>query len=164
MRWVLLLFVVVPLVELYLLLWLSSVIGFWQTVGLTLVTGIVGGTLAKREGMRVWRAWRAALEELRPPPEGVVEGVLVLVGGALLITPGVLTDVAGLALLVPLTRRRIAAVVRRAVDRRIARGQIRVTTATFGAATLRRSSDVLDTTGESVEGDTRPSGQLETKA
>ena len=82
MRWLIVLFVVVPLAELYLLLLVGSLIGFWPTVGLTLVTGIVGGALAKHEGLRVWRAWRRSLSELKPPETGVIDGVLVLLGGA----------------------------------------------------------------------------------
>ena len=126
MRYLLIAFVVIPLIELYLLLWLGSLIGFWPTVAITVVTGVLGGSLAKREGLRVYRQWRDAINELRAPETGIIEGVLVLLGGALLITPGVLTDLTGLLLLLPPTRRRIAARVRRAVDARIAAGQIQM--------------------------------------
>ncbi len=123
-RYILVAFVVIPLVELYLLLWLGSLIGFWPTVAITVVTGVLGGSLAKREGLRVYRQWRDALDEMRAPETGIVEGVLVLLGGALLITPGVLTDITGVLLLLPPTRRPIAARVRRAVDARLATGQL----------------------------------------
>ncbi len=126
MRWLLLLFVVVPLVELYLLLWIGSFIGFWPTVGIVLATGLLGSTLAKREGLKVWRAWRHSLETLTPPEQGVVDGVLVLIGGALLITPGVLTDILGLLLLMPGPRAVVAKRVRRSIDRRIAAGRIQI--------------------------------------
>ncbi|MEN9581899.1 MAG: hypothetical protein RJA70_4908 [Pseudomonadota bacterium] len=108
MRWLLAFFVVVPLAELYLLLWLSGIIGFWPTVGITLVTGVVGGSLAKREGLRVYRQWSQAMNEWRVPEAGLVEAVLVLLGGVLLITPGVLTDVTGVLLLIPPSRRAVA--------------------------------------------------------
>lgn len=121
MRWVLLLFVVLPLTELWLLLVIGEAIGLWPTVAIALTTGVLGGSLAKREGMRVWRAWLDALQRMVPPKEGVIDGLLVLVGGALLVTPGVITDVTGLLLLIPWTRRPIAARVRAAVDRRIER-------------------------------------------
>ena len=156
MRWILVLFVVVPLCELYLLLWLSSLVGFWPTVGIVLVTGVLGGALAKREGLKVWRAWRKAMDELRPPEQGVIDGVLVLLGGALLITPGVLTDLTGLLLLLPATRRRIAGRIRQAVDKRLADGRIRVASATSfvdlaGPPGPRRGGPVIDTTAEDVE-------------
>lgn len=163
MRYVLIAFVVIPLVELYLLLWVGSLIGFWPTVAITVVTGLLGGGLAKREGMRVYRQWRAALDEMRAPETGIVEGVLVLLGGALLITPGVLTDITGLLLLVPVTRRPIAARVRRAVDARIASGQVQLASFSDDAAfdedahlgararAPRRAGDTIETDGSEVE-------------
>lgn len=162
MRYLLLLFVLVPLVELYLLLWVSRLIGFWATVALTLVTGVVGGSLAKAEGLRVWRAWQRAMEQMRPPEEGVIDGVLVLIGGVLLITPGVLTDLLGLTLLLPLTRRPIAAYMRRRVDRHIQfRAQHGVD---FHAGPFRGSSkvglygNVIETEGEAVRDSTERTG------
>lgn len=120
MRWVLA-FTVIPLVELLLLVQLARWIDFWPTVAITIVTGIVGGTLAKREGLRVWRQWQAALRELRPPEQGVLDGLLVLVGGVLLITPGVLTDLTGAALLFRPTRAVARALILAKVDRYIVR-------------------------------------------
>lgn len=126
MRWLLLLFVVVPLAELYLLLAIGQWIGFWPTIGLTLVTAIAGSALAKREGLRVWFAWREALARAAPPEQGVVDGVLVLLGGALLITPGVMTDAVGFALLIPWSRHKIADRIRAEIDRRLESGAVRV--------------------------------------
>ena len=163
MRWVVLLFVVIPLVELYLLLQLASWIDFWPTVLLVLATGIVGGSLAKMEGLRVLRAWRQAFETMTPPEQGVLDGVLVLLGGALLITPGVLTDVAGLLMVLPWTRRILAARLRALVDRRIATQRVHVVTSSpgrspFASATRtsttgapNRARQVVDTTGENVD-------------
>jgi UPF0716 protein FxsA len=164
MRWVVLLFVVVPLAELYLLLQLARWIDFWPTVLLVLTTGILGGTLAKLEGLRVWRAWRHALSTMTVPEQGVLDGLLVLVGGVLLITPGILTDLTGLVLLFPFSRRRIAARLRSTIDRRLATGRVQVFTAPFGGAqpaptrsTRPTSSpsptrgEVIETTGEGVD-------------
>ena len=153
MRLLLVLFVGVPLLELYLLVWLSTVVGFWTTVAITLVTGVVGGTLAKREGLRVWRAWNDAISRMVPPEEGVTDGVLVLVGGALLITPGVLTDVVGFALLLPASRRAVARQLRAWLDRRIASGQIGLGTpgVRMGVAPWPEGArTVIDTVGDSV--------------
>jgi len=154
-RWLLALFVVVPLVELYLLLWIGRFIGFWPTVGIVLVTGLLGSTLAKREGLKVWRAWQRSLETLTPPEQGVVDGVLVLIGGALLITPGVLTDMLGLMLLIPTTRGLVAARVRRAIDRRIAAGRLQVVQSGFeevwSAGPPSTRPDVVETHGEETD-------------
>ena len=116
----LVLFTVVPLVELWLLLSIGDRIGFWPTVGIAIGTAVLGAVLAKREGRRVLGAWRDAVSGGRIPDEGITGGILVLLGAALLVTPGVLTDVAGLLLLFPPSRRWIAAAVRARMERRFA--------------------------------------------
>jgi UPF0716 protein FxsA len=127
-----LLFTAVPLLDLWLLLAIGDVIGFWPTVGLVLLTGFAGATLARIEGLRVLGAWRAALAAGRLPEEGVLSGVLVLVGAVLLVTPGVLTDVVGLALLVPASRRLAARGLRAWLARQIRSGHVRVMSARGG--------------------------------
>jgi UPF0716 protein FxsA len=120
--------VVVPFLDLYLLLALGREVGFWPTVGVVLVAGLVGSVLARKEGVRVLRRWQESLAQGRMPEEGLLGGVLVLVGGVLLVWPGVITDVVGLLLLLPPTRRLVAAVVRRRLERGMAEGTVRVTT------------------------------------
>ncbi|MAQ15911.1 MAG: FxsA protein [Sandaracinus sp.] len=121
-----LLFTAVPLVELYLLVWLGGLWGFWPTVALVLFTGLVGATLAKLEGLRVLGQWREALAEGRVPEAGVLDGLLVLVGGIFLVTPGVITDFLGFTLLIPPTRRLVAKVLRERIQKGIERGTVRV--------------------------------------
>ncbi|NOY89908.1 MAG: FxsA family protein [Deltaproteobacteria bacterium] len=120
------LFIVVPLVEVYLLFGLAQLMGFWATVALVLVTGTLGAGLAKREGLRVLGRWRSALAQGRVPEEGVLDGLLVLVGGVLLVTPGVLTDLTGLLLLLPPTRKLAAVWLRRRAERGIAAGNVQI--------------------------------------
>jgi UPF0716 protein FxsA len=115
----LLLFTVVPVVELYLLITLGQHVGAGPTIALVLVTGLVGAWLAKREGSRVLRSWQEAMARGQAPREGVISSLLVLVGGVLLVTPGVVTDATGLLLLVPWTRRLVADAVRTRVERRL---------------------------------------------
>ncbi|WP_437681236.1 FxsA family protein [Sorangium sp. So ce131] len=115
-----LLFAAILIVEFWLLLSIGQQIGFWPTVALALGTAVLGAALAKREGLRVLAGWQGAMAEGRAPDEGLTGGLLVLLGAALLITPGVLTDVAGLLLLIPPARRRIAAVVQERFERRVA--------------------------------------------
>ncbi len=98
-------FTTVTLVELYLLVWMGSWMGFWPTLALVMTTALVGATLAKREGLKVLREWQTALAEMRVPEEGLTGALLVLVAGIFLMTPGLLTDVTGLLLLVPQVRR-----------------------------------------------------------
>ncbi len=124
----LLLFIILPLVELYLLLRVGDAMGFGPTVLMVLVTGALGALLARREGLRVLREWQATIARGQLPEEGLLGGVLVLVGGVLLIAPGVLTDVTGLLLLFPPSRRLIAAQVRKRVERGLRTGSVRITT------------------------------------
>lgn len=166
LRWFLLLFVVVPLGELYLLVGLSRIIGFWETVAITLLTGMLGASLARREGKRVWRNWNQSLSAGSPPADGIVDGMLVLVGGAFLVTPGVVTDAVGLSLLLPVSRRPVARWVRRLVQGHLARQVLSVaplgatggpreppgppSSAYGSAASVRRGpprDEVIDTTG-----------------
>lgn len=157
------LFVVVPLVEVYLLYALGSVMGFWPTLALVMGTALLGAALGKREGLRVWRQWREALAEGRMPEEGILGGVLVLVGAVLLVAPGVLTDIAGLVLILAPTRRIVAKLVQKRLEKSIAEGRTRMHyRVELGNADVLRDfhghvgrsaahGDVVDTVGEVIE-------------
>ena len=111
-----------PLLDLLLLVRIGARIGFAPTLALVLATGLLGAALARHEGLRVLRSWNEALAAGRMPSEGALGGVLVLAGAALLAAPGVLTDVAGLLLVLPPTRRLIGARVRARLARRVQAG------------------------------------------
>ncbi|MFT5358695.1 MAG: UPF0716 protein FxsA [Polyangiales bacterium] len=125
-KWLLLLFTVVPFVEFYLLMKVGSLLGFWPTVGIVLATGMLGAALAKREGVRVLSRWQRDMSEGRIPEDGVLDGVLILVGGVLLVTPGVLTDALGLSLLIPWTRRGLSMLFRSRIKNGVKSGRVRV--------------------------------------
>jgi UPF0716 protein FxsA len=108
---VFLLFVVLPLIEVLLLIWIGTQIGFWPTIAIVLVTGILGAALAKQQGPRAWREIGTAWQEGRIPGRELVAGALFLVGAAFLLTPGVLTDATGFLLMVPYVRSTAARVV-----------------------------------------------------
>lgn len=101
----LILFTVVPLVELALLIKLGGAIGLWPTVFIVIATGALGAALAKSQGTRTVWTIRRETAEGKPPGESLVNGLLILVGGVVLLTPGLLTDVLGFCLLVPATRK-----------------------------------------------------------
>jgi UPF0716 protein FxsA len=111
----LLLFTIVPLVELALLVWIGKHIGLLPTLGIVLGTGFLGAALARHEGLRCWRAAQGRIRRGELPTDSLLDGLLILVAGALLITPGVLTDLAGFSLLTPPVRRAL----RRHLARRI---------------------------------------------
>jgi UPF0716 protein FxsA len=104
----LLLFLIVPLVELAVIIEVGQVIGAWWTIVLLVVDSLFGAWLVRREGRRAWQSFRMALEDARWPGREVAEGALVLIGGALLVTPGFVTDATGLLLVLPPTRRIVA--------------------------------------------------------
>lgn len=108
----LLLFVVVPIVEAILLAKIGDAIGWANTILLVIATGVAGAWLFRLEGGRAWRKWQQALATGKTPEDGVLGGLLLLVGGAFLITPGVVTDAVGLLLLLPPTRHALAKFLR----------------------------------------------------
>jgi len=115
----LLLFTVTPAVELYLLIRLGELLGAAETVLLIVITGIVGATLAKREGFSVLAQINQEAQAGFPTGDRLVEGLMVLVGGLLLLTPGVLTDLFGFSLILPPTRRFGAPLIKQALLSRV---------------------------------------------
>lgn len=120
-------FVLVPLLELALLIRIGTVVGAWPTLALVVGTGLLGAALARREGTRALLALQRDLAEGRLPARSLVAGASVLVGGAFLLTPGVLTDLAGLFLLLPVTRQLAFRWVRRRMEAGLATGAVRFT-------------------------------------
>ncbi len=100
----LLIFTIVPIVELALLIEIGSYIGILPTVFLVAITGIVGVTLARNQGLIVVTKIRNKLASGEIPTSDLIEGLLILVGGVTLLTPGVLTDITGFLLIIPFTR------------------------------------------------------------
>jgi UPF0716 protein FxsA len=129
----LLLFIAVPAVELMLLVEIGERVGLLATIGLIMGTGIVGASLARRQGMSTLARLRADLEAGRVPAEPIVDGVLILVAGAMLITPGLLTDFAGFLLLVPACRQMVKRSVKRRFENAVRTGAVGVTVG-FGDA------------------------------
>ncbi len=99
-----LLFTVVPLVELWLLVKIGMMTSAWTAIGLVLLTGVVGTALARWQGWRVMNRLQTEVRQGILPAAAMIDGVLVLMAGLLLITPGILTDAVGLALLLPPVR------------------------------------------------------------
>ena len=101
---ILLLFTLVPFIELALLIKLGEMIRFWPTIALVLITGVIGAALARAQGLRIWWRIQNELQQGRLPGDSMIEGLIILVGGALLVTPGILTDVIGILTLLPPSR------------------------------------------------------------
>ncbi len=97
----LLLFTVVPMTELVILLWLADRTAWWFTLGLVVFTGILGAALARSQGFRCLREIQEQTARGELPARSLVDGLMILIAGAVLITPGILTDVVGFSLLIP---------------------------------------------------------------
>ncbi len=118
------LFVIVPLIELVLLIQIGQMVGLWPTIGLVVLTGAGGAWLARLEGVRtLWRL-RDELASGRLPGQSLLDGVSILIGGAFLLTPGILTDALGFSLLLPWTRRAIQRRVKARMERALQDGSV----------------------------------------
>lgn len=146
------LFIVVPIVELYVIIQVGELIGVWPTLALLLADALLGAVLLRYQGRGAWRRFNAALAERRFPGREVADGLMIAIGGTLLLTPGFVTDIFGFLLLIPPTR---------AIARRILRAYAghRFVVMGVGRTGAPRSSDPagrpydLDATAEEIDED-----------
>jgi len=148
------LFIVIPIVELYVIIQVGSLIGVWPTIALLLADAILGSMLLRHQGRGAWRRFNAALAERRFPGKEVADGLLIAIGGTLLLTPGFLTDIVGAIFLIPPTRAIVRRLLRGYVGRRFV---VMGAPGGFGAAgpkpdPSRRSYD-YDGTAEEIDAD-----------
>lgn len=121
-----LLFTAVPLLELMILIELGSAVGLAATVGIVLLTGAIGAWAARAQGFYVLRKIQEEMSAGRLPAEQLVDGAMVLVGGVFLITPGLLTDFTGFALMVPAVRGIIRGMLMRKFEEKVKDGSMRI--------------------------------------
>ena len=118
--WLLLVaFVVVPVAEIYVLIQVGQVIGAWWTIVLLVLDSILGSWLIRREGARAWAALRSTLGAGRMPAREIADGALVVLGGALMLSPGFVTDAFGILLILPVTRPFFRGLLTSALARRL---------------------------------------------
>jgi len=113
------LFIAVPIAELAVIIQVGQAIGVWWTIAILVADSILGSLLMRSQGRAVWRRFNATLQAGRAPAREVADGVLVIFGGALLLTPGFITDIFGLLFLLPPTRAVIRRLFLREAMRRI---------------------------------------------
>ena len=138
----LLLLIIVPIAEIALIIQVGEWIGVWWTIALLLADAVLGSLLLRSQGRAVWRRFSEAVSEGRMPHREVVDGVLVIFGGALMLAPGFITDVFGALFLAPPTR----ALMRRLLMRR---ASLRI----VGAATPSRNGRPSDVEATAVDVD-----------
>jgi UPF0716 protein FxsA len=140
------LFITVPILELFVILQIGDLIGPWWTIALLIAGSVLGSVLMRSQGRAAWRRFNEALRRGRPPAREVLDGVLIIFGGALLLTPGFLTDAVGLTFLLPPTR----AVLRGLLVRRFAG---RMVAAAAGGPLRRPRARHYDVDGQATDVD-----------
>jgi len=121
-----LVFIGLPLLELYILIKIGSYLGPFLTIALIIFSGLLGLLLARFEGLRTLHQIRRNLSQGIVPAEEMVDSVLIFAGGVLFVVPGVITDIAALVLLIPFTRTIFKRWLRRRFDRMVERGNVRL--------------------------------------
>lgn len=126
MRYLFILIILVPALDIGILLFSGKTIGVLPTIAFILLTGIIGAYLAKTQGLQTIRKVQEQLAVGQIPGEALLDGVCILVGGTLLITPGFITDMIGFLLLLPLTRRAFKLFMKYSFKRWIDRGKVKI--------------------------------------
>jgi len=142
-----LLFIIVPIAELAVIIQVGQEIGVLWTVAILVADSVLGSLLMRSQGRAAWRRFNEAMQAGRPPAREVLDGVLVIFGGALLLTPGFITDLIGLSFLAPPTR----AVLRRLLVKRFAERMIASATRPRAGATRPAPGENGDVQGTAVD-------------
>lgn len=149
----LLLFIVIPAVELILLIKIGTKIGLFPTLAIIIFTGFLGAFLTKLQGALALNKFRIAMMQGRLPKDEVLDGVMILLAGAVLLTPGFLTDIAGFSLLIPAFRKPIGRWIGKWLKNNIKFSVVTSTPAGTPGQSQRRSSqgDVIEADAEVIE-------------
>ncbi|SDN77092.1 FxsA family protein [Halobacillus aidingensis] len=125
-RWLLLFILVVPALEIGVLIWTGNLIGPIWVILLIILTGVLGAWLAKKQGLETIRNFQQSVHYGQVPQDTLLDGACILVGGAVLLTPGFITDAIGFLLLFPATRFPIKRVIRNAIQKAMQKGTITI--------------------------------------
>lgn len=123
-------FILIPLVELAILVKIGTVIGFWYTMLIVVLTGIAGAALARYQGLRVYTSIQRELNTGKIPSDDMIDAMFIFAGGVVLLTPGFITDFAGLMFLIPHTRKILKKYLKKLLGKRMHRSD-RETTITI---------------------------------
>ena len=124
MKWLILAFIIIPTAELALLIYSGQLLGLFPTIGIILITGILGIYLAKKQGMKAWNDLRNRMSTMETPGNALIDSVCIFVGGILLIIPGFITDFAGFLLLFRWPRNLIRPFILSWIYKKMKKGQI----------------------------------------
>lgn len=124
MHWLLILLIVIPAVEIGTFIWVGNIIGGWWVVILILLTGFLGITLAKQQGITTWRSAQQSIQAGRAPGNQILDGICIFVGAVLLFSPGFVTDIIGLLFILPWTRNLLKMVMMKWIMKHMSKGTI----------------------------------------
>ncbi|MDQ0298585.1 UPF0716 protein FxsA [Salibacterium salarium] len=123
-KWFVLLLIIVPALEIGVLILSGNTIGIWPTILLIILTGLLGAWLAKKEGLETIRTAQLQMQNGEVPSTLVIDGICILIGGTVLLTPGFITDVIGFLLLIPYTRGMLKALLQKLFNKLISSGSV----------------------------------------
>jgi UPF0716 protein FxsA len=152
-----LLFTIVPSIELWLLFQVKEQLGLMETIWLVILTGMIGASMAKNQGLMVLSTIQEQTQKGLPPTQTLVEGLLVLVGGILLVTPGIMTDLFGFSLIIPFTRKLWAPLVQSWFGSKV-QTHTSMGGAPFGGFTTPHTENSSDITMEATGANNRSTG------
>lgn len=124
MYWLILIFILIPAIEIGVFIWTGSKIGILSVVVLIVLTGIIGAALVKKEGMETWRSAQLSMYNREFPRDQIIDGICIIAGGILLIAPGFITDALGFLLILPWTRPPFKKLIGLFIMKRIEKGKI----------------------------------------
>ncbi|MEI3614342.1 FxsA family protein [Pseudogracilibacillus sp. SO30301A] len=124
MYWFILIFILLPAIEIGIFIWSGNVIGGWSVVGLIILSGMIGAALVKKEGLETWKKAQLAMYNREVPREEIIDGICIILGGILLIAPGFVTDILGFLLVLPWTRPPFKKLISFLIIKRISKGNI----------------------------------------
>lgn len=124
MRWLLLALLIVPAIEIGLFVWIGGMVGPWWVISLIILSGILGVSFARKEGAETWREARKSMDQGQVPASQMIDGISIFVGAVLLFSPGFLTDIIGLLLIIPFTRQLFKLWIMKWINWKMSKGTI----------------------------------------
>lgn len=124
MYWLILIFILIPAIEIGIFIWTGNLIGGWSVVLLIILTGIIGAGLVKQQGMVTWKRAQLSIYNREVPREQIIDGICIILGGILLLTPGFLTDFLGFLFVLPWTRGPFKKLIGLLIMKKISNGKI----------------------------------------
>ena len=123
MIWLIIIFILIPAIEISIFLWTGSELGILPVAMIIILTGIIGIALVKKEGLETWRRAQLAMYNNEVPAEEIVDGICIIIGGIFLLTPGFFTDALGFLLVIPFTRSPFKYFIKTYVMKKLAEGK-----------------------------------------